>query len=281
MNNFSSHGKRENFWFSDQGIHIWNVSWLLSIFQHPLCKMSSFLMRFSSYFSIYAIQSPAENITEANTSCSETPVPLVTTDPNKPAPFTTNGEIMSSLLKYCKRVLEKNVPTIDGSIMVPSASIVSRFFVDFTIMFYHQEPLLEGFFEFYKAEASLFYKPYIMNKPVLIIYLSNDFLSKVSEGSIVHVSETTKVLDVASSIISHQTVASVQSASLSSSISIPATSFTSLSSQTQPAVAAPAAQTLPVVPEQPAPEPERPVSPKKKMKRKVCICKICVSIMMS
>ena len=159
MNNFSLHGKRENFWFSDQGIHIWNVSWLLSIFQHPLCKMSSFLMRFSSYFSIYAIQSPAENITEANTTCSETPVPpvpLVTTDPNKPAPFTTNGEIMSSLLKYCKRGLEKNVPTIDGSIIVPSASIVSRFFVDFTIMFYHQEPLLEGFFEFCKAEASLF-----------------------------------------------------------------------------------------------------------------------------
>ena len=106
---------------------------------------------------------------------------------------------------------------------------------------------------------------------MLIINLSNDFLPKVSEGSIVHVSETTKVLDVASSITSHQTVAPVQSATLSSTISIPPTSLTSLSSQTQSAVAAPAAQTLPVVPEQSAPEPERPASPKKKMKRKVCI----------
>ena len=106
MNNFSLHGKRENFWFSDQGIHIWNVSWLLSIFQHSLCKIFSLLMRFSSFFSIYAIQSPAENITEANTSCSEAPVPLVTNDLNKPAPFTTNGKKMSSLPMYCKRVFE-------------------------------------------------------------------------------------------------------------------------------------------------------------------------------
>ena len=100
-------------------------------------------------------------------------------------------------------------------------------------------------------------------------------LPKVSEGAIVHVSETTKVLDVASSTTSHQTVAPVQSSTLSSSMSIPPTSLTSLSSlssQTQSAVAAPAAQTLPVIPEQPAPEPERPASPKKKMKRKVCKC---------
>ena len=111
MNNFSSHGKRENFWFSDQGIHIWNVSWLLSIFQHPLCKMSSFLMRFSSYFSIYAIQSPAENVTETNTSCSEAPVSLVTADLDKAVPFPTNGEIIS-LLVYCKTVCETMCPPL-------------------------------------------------------------------------------------------------------------------------------------------------------------------------